>query len=195
MVGDEAELYRSLAPRLERIVGVEVRAPREVIEDACHDAWTKLINRSDQIQREAALSWLVTTAIRQAWRLNRREQLELSLEAAADAIGELTAPALGVGPVEQVEQKERLGEIRQLPERQQRLIWLRAAGLSYVEMAAYTGESVRTVERQILRATHRIREGHERCASADERNAIPIAAAFTGPQTRSRSPDARGLER
>jgi RNA polymerase sigma factor (sigma-70 family) len=195
MVGDEAELYRSLSARLERIVGVEVQAPREVIEDACHDAWTKLINRSEQIQRETALSWLVTTAVRQAWRLDRRERREASLEAATEATVELRAPAWRSEPVEHVEQKERLGEIRQLPERQQRLIWLRAAGLSYIEMAAYTGESVRTVERQILRATSRMREAQQRAAPAAERHVVPIVAAVTGPQPHPRSPKLRGLER
>jgi hypothetical protein len=44
MIGDEAQLYRALAPRVEQIVRMEVHAPREVIEDACHHAWTKRIN-------------------------------------------------------------------------------------------------------------------------------------------------------
>ena len=34
-VGDVAELYASLSVRLERIVGMDVRAPRPLIEDAC----------------------------------------------------------------------------------------------------------------------------------------------------------------
>ena len=40
MIGDEAQLYRSFATRLEQTVGIRVHAPREVIEDACHHAWT-----------------------------------------------------------------------------------------------------------------------------------------------------------
>jgi RNA polymerase sigma factor (sigma-70 family) len=45
-----------------------------------------------------------------------------------------------------------LSEVGRLPERQQRLVWMHAAGLTYVEMAGRTGESRRTVERQLLRA-------------------------------------------
>jgi RNA polymerase sigma factor (sigma-70 family) len=194
MVGDEAQLYHSLAVRLEQIVRREVRAPREVIEDACHHAWTKLFNHSEQIKRDTALSWLATTAVRHAWKLDRRERRELSLEAAADELGELPIPSRLPGPPERVEAREQLSQLRQLPERQQRLIWLRAAGLSYVEMAAYTGDSVRTVERQILRATERVKEFHRERSEREldpERQSIVV----NGPGRRLRAVDERGLER
>jgi len=54
MVGDEAQLYQRLAPQVERIVRGQVRPPREVIEDACHHAWTKLINHSERVRRDSA---------------------------------------------------------------------------------------------------------------------------------------------
>ena len=53
---------------------------------------------------------------------------------------------------ELVEQRARLESIRTLPERQQRLVWLQGLGLTYTEMAGQTGETRRTVERQLLRA-------------------------------------------
>jgi RNA polymerase sigma factor (sigma-70 family) len=194
MVGDEAQLYDSLATRLEQIVRKEVRAPREVIEDACHHAWTKLFNHSEQVDRGAALNWLATTAIRQAWKLDRRERRELSLEAAAEDVGELPIPSRLPGPVEHLEFREHLGQLRDLPQRQQRLIWLRAAGLSYVEMAAYTGDSVRTVERQVLRATARMRSLHTRTPQR-ELQAESGRTAINGPSGRYPSIDERGLER
>ena len=56
-----------------------------------------------------------------------------------------------------VEDRERLRLMRLLPERQQRILWLHALGLSYQEIAAYTGDTTRTVERQLLRGRARIR--------------------------------------
>jgi RNA polymerase sigma factor (sigma-70 family) len=60
-------------------------------------------------------------------------------------------------PDELVEQRERLETIRILPERQQRLLWLHALGLSYTEIALYAGCTPRTVERQLLRAKRAVR--------------------------------------
>jgi DNA-directed RNA polymerase specialized sigma24 family protein len=55
-----------------------------------------------------------------------------------------------------LELRDRLAELRQLPERQQRLVWMHAAGLTYLEMAERTGDTRRTVERQLLRAKGRL---------------------------------------
>jgi len=196
MVGDEAQLYERLAPQVERIVRGEVHAPREVVEDACHDAWAKLINHSERIERETALSWLVTTAVRQAWKLNRRERRETSLQAASEDSGEFTFPSGLPGPAERVEQRERLDELEFLSERQRRLVWLRAAGLSHVEMAAYTGDTVRTVQRQILRATERMRalqRERQRVERAPDRAALVAGPQRVGPRTRTLND--RGVER
>jgi RNA polymerase sigma factor (sigma-70 family) len=152
VIGDVDELYRRLAPRLRQIVRSNVRAPEPVVEDACQIAWSRLIRDSERVRREAALSWLATTAVREAYKLSRRDRRELSLDAELERTGELPFPSSAPGPAEVVELRERLGEVRQLPERQQRLVWMHAAGLTYVEMADRTGDSRRTVERQLLRA-------------------------------------------
>ena len=195
MLGDEAQLYRSLAAKLERAVRVQVHAPREVIEDACHHAWTQLINHGDSVNRDAAFSWLATTAVRHAWKLNRRERRELSLEAAADELGELPILSPAPGPPERLELREQLGHLAELPERQRRFIWLQAAGLTYVEMAAYTGDTVRTVDRQIVRATARIRQLEADRLDAEQQ----LGRSHGGPgrltTERCRSREERGLER
>jgi RNA polymerase sigma factor (sigma-70 family) len=195
MVGDEAQLYRSLALRLEQTVRGRVVAPREVIEDACHHAWTQLINHGENVSRETTFGWLTTTAIRHAWKLNRREHRELSLEAAAEKLGELPLPSPLPGPSQQLELQEQLRELGDLPERQRRFIWLRAAGLSYVEMAAHTGDTVRTVERQIGRATERIRQLEANHLDAEQ--TLERSRARGAPQidTRRRAFEDRGLER
>jgi RNA polymerase sigma factor (sigma-70 family) len=195
MLGDEAQLYHSLAARLEQTVRIQVHAPREVIEDACHHAWTQLINHGDRVNRDATFSWLATTAIRHAWKLNRRERRELSLEAAADELGELQIPSPSPGPPERLEFREQLGQLAELPERQRRFIWLRAAGLTYVEMAAYTGDTVRTVDRQIVRATERIRQLETDRLRAEQALEQGRANSRRQFDERRRSLEDRGLER
>jgi RNA polymerase sigma factor (sigma-70 family) len=97
--------------------------------------------------------------VHEAFKLIRREDRELSLDAAIEQAGELPFRSRAPGPAEQAENRERLEAIGKLPERQQRLLWLHAAGLSYAEMAASTGCTVRTVERQLLRAKGKLRAG------------------------------------
>ena len=81
-------------------------------------------------------------------------------------------------------------------QRQQRLVWLQAAGLSYVELAAYTGNSIRTVERQILRATSRIRELHSRSdtSTRELRASLSTAAGPRSPARQHTQAD-RGIDR
>jgi RNA polymerase sigma factor (sigma-70 family) len=152
VVADVDELYRLLAPRLRQIVRSHVHASEAVIEDACQIAWSRLIRRAEHVRRETALSWLATTAVHEAFKLSRRERRELSLDAELERAGELPVPSAAPGPAELVELRDRLGEVGRLSVRQQRLVWMQAAGLTYVEMADRTGDTLRTVERQLLRA-------------------------------------------
>lgn len=156
-VGDLSELYRALSGRLERIVRSDVRAADAVIEDACQFAWSRLVYHRERVDADKALSWLAKTAVHEAFKLIRRDDREMSLDAALEHRDE---PAIGVqspGPEELLEHRQSLDAIRSLPERQQRLLWLHGLGLSYAEMAVYTGCTTRTVERQLLRAKHAVR--------------------------------------
>jgi RNA polymerase sigma factor (sigma-70 family) len=151
------ELYRGLARRLEQVVRAEVRAPETVVEDACQFAWGNLLAQAAGIQSEAALSWLATTAIREAWRLMHTRERDLPLESENNDQVD-AGPSAPDATDALVEDRERLRLMRLLPERQQRILWLHALGLSYQEIAAYTGDSTRTVQRQLLRGRARIRE-------------------------------------
>ena len=159
VAADELEaLYLALSRRLEQLVRMDVRAPEAVIEDACQVAWIRLVRNADRVRRDAVLSWLATTAVREAYKLTRRESREAVprrgvLEHADGLPGVPRSP----GPHEVLEQRERLARLRALPERQQRLLWLHALGYSYAEMAAHDGLTRRTVERQLLRAKGRVR--------------------------------------
>jgi RNA polymerase sigma factor (sigma-70 family) len=155
---DVGELYGLLAARLEQIVRLDVRASDAVIEDACQFAWHRLLHHSHRVHRETALAWLARTAVHEAFKLVRRDQRELSLDVVLEADGE---PALAVAPPtpqELLEDRERIARVRGLPERQQRVVWLHAFGLSYTEIAAHEGCTRRTVDRRLVRARHALRD-------------------------------------
>jgi RNA polymerase sigma factor (sigma-70 family) len=152
-----AWLYRTSSTRLERIVRLDVRAPDAVIEDACQFAWSRLLCHRDRVRAEAALAWLDKTAVHEAFKLLRRDCRELSLEETLACWGESAVSARAPAPDELLEQRELLAQICDLPERQQRVLWLHAAGHSYAEVAAHEGYTMRTVERQLLRAKRRMR--------------------------------------
>jgi RNA polymerase sigma factor (sigma-70 family) len=149
---DVAELYATHASRLRKLVRLSVRASEPVIEDACQFAWSRLFHHRSRVQPEAALSWLLKTAVHEAFKLVRRDSRELSLEGLLERAGDSQPLPATVALDELVEQRARLESISCLPERQQRLVWLQGLGLSYAEMAGETGATTRTVERQLLRA-------------------------------------------
>jgi RNA polymerase sigma factor (sigma-70 family) len=154
-------LYVALAPRLEQIVRLDVRACDAVIEDACQVAWCRLLGHTHRVDRETVLAWLARTAVHEAFKLARRDRRELSLDAAIEesvAAGPAGMVAQRASPQELLERREQLEELRGLPERQQRVVWLHALGLSYVEAAAHEGCTRRTVERQLLRARAALRD-------------------------------------
>lgn len=152
-----AELYRELAERLQQIVRFDVRAPESVVEEACQFAWGRLMDHRHRVRRESALSWLARTAVREALKLHARAGRCVSLDVALDGEQGAEVPALA-GPEESFERRERLQSIRQLPQRQQQVLWLHALGLTYNEIACHTGCTTRTVERQLLRARRAVRE-------------------------------------
>lgn len=153
--GTEA-LYAELHPQLVRIVAGNLEAPEWLIEDACQTAWgTLLISRPD-LSPGTELGWLATTATRRALRLLRRERR-------TEPLAELPAPArlddyraTTPGPEQALAMRERLAEVRRLPLRQQRIVMLRGFGYEYEEIAAVTGDSRRTVARQLMRARQRL---------------------------------------
>src|SRR4029077_8405829 len=107
--------------------------------------WFRLLQHSHRVHRETVLAWLATTAAREALRLLHRGR-ELPLDAGVEHDGRPGTPA------ELIERRERLRGVERLPERQQRVVWLHALGLSYAEIALHEGGTRRTGDRQLLRA-------------------------------------------
>jgi RNA polymerase sigma factor (sigma-70 family) len=154
---DVEALYRTLGRRLEQIVRADVRAPDVVIEDACQFAWGRLVYHAHRVQRECALAWLAQTARREAVRLVCRDGRDISLDTVSDDSGPVALAARQPGPDELFEQRQRLEVVGSLPQRQQKVLWLHAIGLSYAEISLQTGYSLRTVERQLMRAKRSVR--------------------------------------
>ncbi len=146
---DVEALYRSHSSYLVRLVSRDARASSEVVEDACQQAWSSVLAHRERVEPQGAFAWLTCTAVREAWRLSRRQQAHVW-------------PVMSAGPTaapgDVVELRERLWQLGRLPVRQQRLLWLSAAGLDYEERARHEGTSRRTVERQLLRGRRAARE-------------------------------------
>ena len=152
-----ADLYTREAPKLQRNIARRVRTCPQTIEDACSFAWTQLIRRDDiDVERDDAIGWLYTVArheaIRQVADAARKAPLGLADDhAIEEQIADPTElPAL-------VEQRERIALVAELPQRQRRILLLLAYGYSYEEIAQITGDSWRTVDRQMRRAKSRVR--------------------------------------
>jgi RNA polymerase sigma factor (sigma-70 family) len=146
-----AELYATQAVRVRRLVHLRLTAPDAVVEDACQVAWLRLVRHRSRVRRETAACWLVRVAAREAVRQLRRGERDRPLEELED--DQSRAPDL----IEQLaDSQTRLGVLERLPERQRRLVWLQGLGFNYAEMAGVTGDSPRTVERQLTRARQRL---------------------------------------
>jgi RNA polymerase sigma factor (sigma-70 family) len=159
--------FAELAPRLERIVARNVRAPEPLIEDACQIAWSRWVMHRDRVAPGSVLAWLTTTATREALRLVRSEARHLPLSEQPESGGQLiNLPVRVPGPEQVLEFRERLAEVRRLPVRQQTALWMQGLGYDYREIAAQTGSTRRTVERNLLRARQGL--AHSGSSPSDE---------------------------
>lgn len=147
-------LYTELQPQLERILGSNLGAPPWLIEEACQIAWGLLLQGPAPAGRE--LGWLSTTATRAALRLLRRERLAGPYQEPEEPVSLEDRRAPEPEPEHAFELRERLAEIRRLPVRQQRVVMLHGFGYEYAEIAAVTGETRRSVARQLTCARRRL---------------------------------------
>ena len=156
-IGEVAELYARSAGLVRGQVCSEVTASDAVIDDACQFAWTRLLHHRHRVGRDRAVSWVLATALHEVFKLVRRDSHDLSLEELMEETGDLRLNRAAPAPEEAVGARLRLELLRELPERQERLIWLRGLGFSYPEMATEADVTVRTVERQLMKARRNLR--------------------------------------
>jgi RNA polymerase sigma factor (sigma-70 family) len=160
-----AAFYAANERRLRRVVQHDTHASSDVAQDACQTAWTILLRREDIPLDRQGFAWLCkvarTTGLRNA---TGRETPAGAFLAEAEHPAELPEPpAEHSDPLELALAHEQLAHLRArllaLTERERRYLALKAAGLSYREIAAVeTGVTLRTIERQILRGRRKLND-------------------------------------
>jgi DNA-directed RNA polymerase specialized sigma24 family protein len=156
-LGDEEELFRAHDRELHRAVAHVVRAPRELIEDACQTAWAVLIRA--QPDRRTLFGWLRVVAIHEAYRLSGIDRRDARLERLRPEDGdwqELIADPRSLDDA--LEALEALRVLASLPEGRRTDLALKVAGYSYEEIQARTPGRTRTnVNKSLVNARARIR--------------------------------------
>jgi RNA polymerase sigma factor (sigma-70 family) len=168
LLGDEAELFAQHGDRLLRQVRAAVNTSDAIVEDACAEAWAILLRRQPD-RTPTLFGWMRIVAIREAIRMDRRARPVVSMDVLAATPVHADGDTPGVSrqalpPTHSddavIVAREALRELAQLPARQRRLFALHVAGYSYEEIAQLTGDSLRTVDRQLRRARQRVRRPH-----------------------------------
>jgi DNA-binding NarL/FixJ family response regulator len=150
--GEETQLFERHAAALRVTVVRAVRTSSANVEDACAFAWLQLLRC--QSAREHAFSWLCTTAIREAVKLDRRGKRTASLE--GDELPSLVDHRHDLDRrIDVLFAREAITAARLRP-RESRLVGLRVCGYDRSSMAELTGESKRTVDRQLGRAQRKL---------------------------------------
>jgi len=150
-------LYTRESGRLRARVAEDLAGGRALAEDACQTAWLALLGRDDVALDVHGLAWLRMVAVTAGARLARGRDV-----AAQPIVDRQAERAAGEGdPVDRVGELEELRERRArlvaLSARQRRLLALQGLGFSYEEISALTGDSRRTVQRQLLRGRDQLR--------------------------------------
>jgi len=155
-VGDETTLFAELYPKLARQVRRLLRTTEQNVQDACSFAFLQLLRY--QPSRESVFSWLLTVAVREAVKLDRRGPRDGRFPAREDGV-ELEPVDERADPELRLEALAALGAIAAagLTARQARIVALHAAGHTYESISEMLALSERTVERQLLRARRKLR--------------------------------------
>ena len=151
--GDDGELFEEHADRLLAAVRAAVRTSPVNVEDACAFAWLQLVRYRPE--RACVFGWLRKTAIREAVRLEWRSVRTVELDTVADVVA---GPALGLdGRLGLIVAGEQIRAARLRP-REARVLAFRVAGYSRREIAQLTGDSDRSVDRQLVRAERKLND-------------------------------------
>jgi DNA-directed RNA polymerase specialized sigma24 family protein len=134
-----------------------VRAPRDLIEDACQTAWATLLGA--QPNRNTVFAWLRVVAIHEAYRLSAIDRRDARLERFRRDDGhwhEVIADQRSLDDA--IEALEALRALASLPEQQRIDLALKVAGYSYEEIRARTPGRTRTnVNKSLVKARARVR--------------------------------------
>ena len=164
--GDEDELYRRHRDDLHRAVACIVRAPHELIEDACQTAWTILLR--NQPDRRSIFGWLRVVAIHEAYRLSALRRREPCLERPRSDEPDWTETIADSRSLDDaIEALEALRALASLPDRQRQDLALKIAGYSYEEIRSrIPGRTATNVNKSLVKARSRIRHAQARSDAA-----------------------------
>jgi DNA-directed RNA polymerase specialized sigma24 family protein len=154
--GEAAELYRRHHRNLQRAVSDAVNAPRELIEDACQNAWTILLRAKPTCM--STFVWLYGVATREAYRLREAERRYTHLQdiLPTRSCEALIADAFCIDDI--LEAREALGILASLPDREREDLTLVVAGFTYDEIAEMTGgRTFSNVRKRVDKACARVR--------------------------------------
>jgi RNA polymerase sigma factor (sigma-70 family) len=157
-----ADFYSQQAGRLVRLVAQDL-GDLVKAEDGCQAAWLALLSDERIPLDHRGLAWLRKVARTTGRRAARERECPAgSLSGGGEGDRELDEPSGALrGPLSRVldrEAQEQAWErLRGLTARERRLLGLQAFGFSYEEIAGLTGDSLRTVERQVLRGRAKLR--------------------------------------
>jgi RNA polymerase sigma factor (sigma-70 family) len=140
------------------------RAGRLGLDDACAIAWLKLVGRPDITLDERGFAWLVTVAIREAWRLRRDEHewpagVFLPESDRDDEMHEPIGPASDPADLLLARElhRERVARLRRLKPRERRDLILHAGGFGYSEIAQLTDSTYTAVNRRLSEGRAQLR--------------------------------------
>lgn len=156
-LGDESALFREHHDRLRRLLrGAVHNTDEHTIDDAVSFAFIQLLRH--QPDRVTIGGWLYRVAQREAVRLSVTSRAHASVEVLLEARDPGLTRTLSHEPIPKAQRTaEALTVVARLPERQRQVLARSLAGLSREEIAAETGWSQRTVDRQLVRARARVR--------------------------------------
>lgn len=154
-----AAFYSKEAAALQRAVSGAITGPAAMIEDACSYAWCQLLQNDDIQLDRAGFGWLYIVAKREAFRLSDRSRREPALGEPQDLPDQpaCASPDLWQIMERRLTHEEHIAVVRLISPRKRQLVLLHAAGFNYAEIVRLTGDTVRTVERQLLRGKRTIR--------------------------------------
>jgi DNA-directed RNA polymerase specialized sigma24 family protein len=149
------ELFAEHATELRAAVRAAVHTSEANVDDACAFAWLQLVRYQPQRDGNGAVfPWLLTAATREAVKLDRRARRWADLQQLAEAAVGLSPHTIRLAHHDRLVARPPDDPGQRLDGR---LELLRAMGYTRNEMAAMTGDSCRTVDRQLTRGRRKLR--------------------------------------
>jgi DNA-directed RNA polymerase specialized sigma24 family protein len=150
------ELYRRHHHELQRSVAGVVRAPKQLIEDACQTAWMIMLRAEPHCH--SVFGWLRAVAIHEAYRLMAIERQATTRAFLRPRTEDVLLQLPDQRSLEDaLEALDTLRLLAALPERQRTDLALKVAGYSYKEIQARTpGRTWTSVNHSLVKARARI---------------------------------------